>query len=51
MYLENVAAADVQTIAEQVATDDPNLHVLFYAASNDTRYDEYSVLRPLENAQ
>lgn len=51
LYLENVAAADVQTIAEQVATDDPNLHVLFYAASNDTRYDEYSVLRPLENAQ
>ena len=51
LYLENIAAADVQTVAEQVATDDPAMHVLFYAASNDTRYDSYSVLRPLENAQ
>ena len=50
LYLENVAAADVQTLVEQVTTDDPAVHVLFYAASNDTRYDDYCVLRPLENA-
>lgn len=50
LYLQNVAAADLQAVAEQVDTDDPDIHLLFYADSNDTRYDEYCVLRPLKNA-
>jgi len=51
LYLENVAAADAQSVASQVATDDPGMHVLFYATGHDTRYDEYCVLRPLDFAQ
>lgn len=51
LYMEDVAAADVLTIAEKVATDNPAVHLLFYATSNDTRFDAYCVLRPLENAQ
>jgi hypothetical protein len=51
LYMENVPAAEVQNLIEQITTDDPTVHVLFYANSNDTRYNDYCVLRPLENAQ
>lgn len=51
LYLENVAAADVQFVAEQVQTEDPGKHILFYATGHDTRYDDYCVLRPLNMAQ
>ncbi len=51
LYMENVPAADLQAIAEQVATDDPSIHLLFYASSDDTRYDNYCVLRPLASAE
>lgn len=50
LYLSEVAAADVHSVASQVATDDPAIHVLFLTAVNDTRFDEYSVLRPLDSA-
>lgn len=50
LYLSEVAAADVHTVAQQVTTDDPAVHVLFMTTVNDTRFDEYSVLRPLESA-
>ena len=50
LYLSDVAAADVHTVAQQVTTDDPAIHVLFMTTVNDTRFDEYSVLRPLESA-
>lgn len=50
LYLEDVAAADVHSVAQQVATDDPAVHVMFLTTVNDTRFDEYSVLRPLESA-
>jgi hypothetical protein len=49
--MENVPAAEVQNLIEQVSTDDPTVRVLFYATSNDTRYNDYCVLRPLETAQ
>lgn len=51
LYLSDVTAADVHTVAQQVTTDDPAVHVLFFATTNDTRYDAYSVLRPLANAR
>ena len=51
LYMENVPAAEVQNLIEQITTDDPTVHVLFYANSNDTRYNDYCVLRPLETAQ
>lgn len=50
LYLSNIAAADVQNVAEQLKTDDPTLHLLFMTTLNDTRYDGYCVLRPLDNA-
>lgn len=51
LFMENVPAADLQTIAEKVGTDNPSVHLLFYANSDDTRYDEYCVLRPLASAE
>lgn len=53
IVLRNVAAGDAETIAQQVATDDASLHVLFITTASDasdTRFEKYSVLRPLESA-
>ena len=50
LYLQNVAAEDVDTMAQQVPTADPTLHVLFMTEAYDTRYDKYCVLRPLDSA-
>lgn len=50
VYLQNVAAEDADTVAQQVQTDAPQLHVLFMTTTNDTRFDKYSVLRPLDSA-
>lgn len=51
LYLEDVVAADVHSVIAQTVTKDPAIHVLFLTTVNDTRFDEYSVLRPLENAR
>lgn len=50
VYLQDVAAADAETTAQQVPTDDPKLHVLFMTTVNDTRFNDYCVLRPLDSA-
>lgn len=51
MYLENVNAQNVGYTANQVNITDPEIRLVFLAATNDTRYNEYSVLRPLSSAQ
>ena len=50
LYLEDIAAADIPNILDQVVTDDPTTHLLFFTTVNDTRFDEYCVLRPLDSA-
>lgn len=53
VYLQDVAAEDADTVAQQVQTDDPALHVLFMTTASDasdTRFEKYCVLRPLESA-
>lgn len=53
VYLRDVAAEDVETVAQQVQTDNAALHVLFYttaSGASDTRFEKYSALRPLESA-
>ena len=51
MYLENVNAQNVGYTANQVNLTDPKIQLVFLASTNDTRYNEYSVLRPLSSAQ
>lgn len=50
IYLENVAAADIAAIAESLALENPQAQLVFLTDLMDTRYQEYSVLRPLEVA-
>jgi len=48
LYLADIPAAEISAVVEQVITDDPALHILFLTTANDTRFDEYCVLRPFE---
>lgn len=50
VYLKDVDAADAETKAESFGFGDPEIRVGFLTESNDTRYDEFSVLRPLDSA-
>ena len=48
VYMENVAAVDIPQILNAMTLEDPNTQLVFLTDFMDTRYDEYSVLRPLE---
>lgn len=50
LYLEGVSASSVGATAAQVVITDPEIRLVFIAETNDTRYDQYGVLRPLEAA-
>lgn len=50
LYLENIPANAVGATAAQVVITNPEIRVVFVATTNDTRYDAYGVLRPLEAA-
>jgi hypothetical protein len=49
LYLTDIPAADISTIVEQVIVDDPALHLMFLTTVNDTRFNDYCVLRPLDS--
>lgn len=48
MYLENITPSSVGLTAAQATVSDADLRLVFIADTNDTRYDQYGVLRPLE---
>ena len=48
IYLENVNASNVGAKASQVAIINPNIRLVFLSENNDTRYDEFGVLRPID---
>ncbi len=50
LYLEGISASGVNATAAQVVITNPEVRLVFIAATNDTRYDQYGVLRPLESA-
>lgn len=47
LYLTDVEAKDVATKASQTSFEDVNARLVFLCDTNDTRFDAYSVLRPL----
>ena len=47
LYLDTVAAERVGAAAALTTVENPKVYMVFIADSNDTRYDEYSVLRPI----
>ena len=50
LYLEGVDAADVVDTAQDSGIAEPQIHLVFMTELHDTRFDEYSVLRPLAGA-
>lgn len=50
LYLENVAAAEIPLVRQQAVTNNPSVQLLFMTEANDTRYNDYCVLRPLDGA-
>ena len=50
LYLENVAAADAAGAAVQSGIENTAVNLVFFTDVHDTRFDVYSVLRPLSAA-
>lgn len=50
MVMENVDAKNVGAIAARVTFEDPEVRLVFMASTNDTRFNDYGVLRPLDSA-
>ena len=50
LYFENAAAAQAAAIAQQTGLAEPSVHLVFLTEVHDTRFDAYSVLRPLAAA-
>ena len=48
IYLENVAATEISSVAASLALDNAAAQLVFLTDTLDTRYTAYSVLRPLE---
>ena len=51
MYLENAVAAQAATLAAQFGFEDPETRVVFLTEIHDTRFDDFSVLRPIADAE
>lgn len=51
MYMENQSAASLGELSEQVSFTDIPVRLVFLTDVNDTRFDKYGVLRPLNSAQ
>lgn len=51
IYFEGIDAANVQTTVDQSTVADKASQIVFLATTNDTRFDSYSVLRPLTAAE
>lgn len=51
IYMEDQAASDLKTLATETGLEDTAVKLVFLTDVNDTRFDEYGVLRPLTAAQ
>ena len=47
LYLENIAATNVANAAQQTGFENPDVKAVFITQVHDTRFDDYSVLRPI----
>lgn len=50
LYVENAAAAQAAGIAAESGIADPTVYLVFLTEVHDTRFDAYSVLRPIDSA-
>lgn len=47
VYLQNISAKEVAATAARLGVADQKVNIVFLANTNDTRYDEFSCLRPM----
>lgn len=50
LYVESAVAAEAAGVAQQTGLSDPAIRLVFLTEVHDTRFDAYSVLRPLSSA-
>lgn len=51
MYLESVSAQNVGATVAQATVSDPEIRIVFLSDANDTRFDDYGILRPLSASE
>ncbi len=51
LYLTGISAADAAVQAGRTEFTDKSVHVVFITDAGDTRYDQFSVLRPIDTAR
>ena len=49
LYLDGVSAGDIPLVRQDAVTNNPAIQLLFMTEANDTRFNDYCVLRPLNN--
>lgn len=47
IYLQDVTASNVGAKASQATVTNPNIRLVFLSENNDTRYDDFGILRPI----
>ncbi len=50
IFMENVGPKNVDAVAAMLNMDNPQSDLVFMCTTNDTRYDEYGVMRPISMA-
>jgi len=50
VYMEGVSAENVAARTALLSIEEPQIRLVFIAETNDTRYNEYGVLRPIDAA-
>ena len=50
LYLTGISATNAAAMAEKTGFTDPSIQLVFLTELDDTRYDEFCVLRPIANA-
>ena len=50
LYVQDAVAADAANIAQQTGLEDPAVRLVFLTDLHDTRFELYSVLRPVDSA-
>lgn len=50
-YVSGVSAADAATVAQASGVTNPAINLIFLTPYHDTRFNSYSVMRPIESAE
>lgn len=50
LYVKSAAASEAAAIAQETGFEDPAIRLVFLTENHDTRFEDYSVMRPLSSA-